>query len=916
MVLRSTVYGVVGSIIALVATPSVAEASCIPGFDFAAFSNNPLVIGGGAVTNSYDSSLGTYASTVTNSGGDICTNSTGADAVKFNGSGTQVYGNVCVGTGGTVPSNINAAPGQYLSSSVLSTPIVLTPVTVPTVGTNQGNLNCNGCTIPPNQTYGNVTMSNTATLNAGTYVFNTLDVGNTATLFVNTGPVVIYISAASGAVVDVKGLISNPGLKATDLTIMVAATSSCTVKVNGGATAAYSLYSPGCDITVNGSGTIYGAIVGKDVKITGSAAIHYDAALKNHGFGAFACVPKEVSRASPIISSIGGFETIVQGTYDYPLPTPTTITTPASVTAFRFPHSQGHLRISKTSQFAGTAVDFAGRVTNEIVNVKGGAADTFLPPLNMSCTTPFTSACRTVFTNPATGINPGRTVFNTTNQATIGAAIVSGLAGTWTATEYATIVSRIISGDEVSTGTFKPRLGGLDRSTVAVIPKSLVAGTARPKMIYVGGTDGMLHAFCADTVAPCDAIGRELWAFVPRTQLQQLRTNSAIIDGSPRVVDMYGDFNNDTVKGFSTMLMFTTGTGDRTANRTPAVYALDVTDPGNPIVSWEYTMATPSSPGAFELGQGQMLTAGPVLVAGSQKNAVFIQTNNGAAMKDSSGTVGSGAEGTIVTALDVETMTPLWTPFTFAYPDPVRVATNGDVPYQAVPGGVVAVDLTGSGTFTDLVFGTIFGDIWVLDAKTGANQYGTGPLFRLTNDFEPVGVPPSVFSDGGSLYAVAGTGAYWDRSSATAWSASATQHVFAVKIKTTATTPLDEFDATSGDVPFAIALTGGQKVSSQILVVGEQIAFLTDTTNINDSTYGTGAATGAAHLYGFDGASAGNDTLVVAGVGALAASGTNLYASAGKGTERLGFNAAGTAGEVVNGAMGPKVSRRLWLRTL
>jgi hypothetical protein len=228
----------------------------------------------------------------------------------------------------------------------------------------------------------------------------------------------------------------------------------------------------------------------------------------------------------------------------------------------------------------------------------------------------------------------------------------------------------------------------------------------------------------------------------------------------------------------------------------------------------------------------------------------------------------------------------------------------------------VAVDLTGSGTFTDLVFGTIFGDIWVLNAQTGANKYGTGPLFRLTNDFEPVGVPPSVFSDGGSLYAVAGTGAYWDRSSATAWSASATQHVFAVKIKTTATTPLDEFDATSGDVPFAIALTGGQKVSSQVLVVGEQIAFLTDTTNINDSTYGTGAATGAAHLYGFDGTSAGNDTLVVAGVGALAASGTNLYASAGKGTERLGFSAASTAGEVVNGAMGPKVSRRLWLRTL
>jgi hypothetical protein len=920
MSMRSTVYVFVGSFVAsLVAMTPSAEASCIPGFDFAAFGDNQVDMGGGAITDSYDSSLGTFTQTQIAGGGDVCTNSTNSGAVDFNGAGTQVYGNVCVGTGGSTSTGISPNPGPYLSSSVLAAPVVLTPVVVPVVGTNQGNVTCNSaCTIAPEQTYGDVIIKDVATLNAGTYVMESLTVTAGGSLNVGTGPIMIYITGPDpSAVLDIGGnSVTNPSLKATDLTFMVATTSTCKVKVTGGASAAYAVYAPGCEIDVAGNGTIYGAIVGKDIKITGGASVHYDAALKNHGFGAFECIVTEVSRSTPIIATISNFQVIVQGTYEYPLRSRQRLTGTANLASFRFPYTQGHLRASKLAQFGTTAIDFTGRTgSNEVFD-----AATLLPAADMTAScVPFTSTCRTVFTSAVTGIDP--VVFSNANASAIGALITAGLTDVFSAAEHATVVSRIVAGNEVTTNNFQPKLGGMDRSSVAVIPRSLTAGTTRPTMIYVGGTDGMLHAFCASvSVGTCDVVGRELWAFVPRVQLQQLRENLAIIDGSPRVIDAFGDFdgNAGTPKTFATILMFTTGTGDRTVDRTPAVYGIDITNPATPKIIWEHTMDVASAD-AFKLGHGQMITAGPVLIAGVQKNVAFVQTNNGAALKDSAGTLGTGVAGSMVTALDMETGVPVWT-HTYAYPAP-RVSTNGAVPMQAIPGGAVAVDLDNSGTLSDIVFGTIYGDLWVLDATTGLSRYSNtvpaeSPLFQLQDDFEPIGAPPAIFSDNSTLYAVATTGAYWDRSSAGQWNNSPLQWIFAAKLKTLTAPPLDETMAQNADVPFAISFSGTEKSSTQALVVGGEIVFLTDIGDINDAAYGTGSASGAAHKISLSGASTGDDTVVVAGAGSVAASGTTLFASSGKGTEELSFGAAGTTGETVNASLAPKVSRRLWLRTL
>lgn len=614
----------------------------------------------------------------------------------------------------------------------------------------------------------------------------------------------------------------------------------------------------------------------------------------------------EISRASPIIATVSGTPAIVQGTYEYPFATRRELTSATNAASFRFPHIQGHLRATALSAIGLQAVELEDRPP------MFDAVD-LLPAANYSGCTRFDSSCRTVFTTAVGGANPPLLMLESVNRDVLGPLMTVGmtLAPADQPTVYQTLIERVLAGDKQMNGSFVPKLGGLDRSTVAVIPASLVAGTARPTMIYVGGTDGMLHAFCGSVQAGvCDQLGRELWAYIPRTLLQDLRKNLAVIDGSPRVLDMFGDFDGTGQKSFRTVLMFQTGSGDLAAGRTPAVYALDITNPADPKVMWEFTMPDPSTPGTHELGKGQVLAAGTVTIGGARRNLVFAQTNNGAALG------GAGAEGNVVTAIDVETGLQLWQ-HAYSFPDPVRNAANADVPWQGVPGGAVGVDKNGTGALTELVFGTLYGDLWVLDPATGASRYGTGPLFRFSTDYHPIGAPPAIYSNGGKLFAVGVTGSYWDRSGSAAWNGAGTQYAFAASLSTpSGDAPLDESDV-GANVPFVYSFAGGERASAQALVVGTEIFFTTDTTDINATDYGSGtAATGKAYRLGLDGTATGSATTIVAGVGSLANNGTGLYASGGNASQQLSFDAQSTTGESVNGDLGPKVTRRLWLRSL
>lgn len=104
----------------------------------------------------------------------------------------------------------------------------------------------------------------------------------------------------------------------------------------------------------------------------------------------------------------------------------------------------------------------------------------------------------------------------------------------------------------------------------------------RKKVVYVGANDGMLHALDAAT-------GEELWAFIPTAVMPNLykladtRYGSAnkphqyFVDGKTVQGDVY--FNDQ----WHTILVGGLNKGGR------AYYALDITDPDDPTVLWEFT---------------------------------------------------------------------------------------------------------------------------------------------------------------------------------------------------------------------------------------------------------------------------------------------------------------------------------------
>ena len=901
---------------ALVATPRVTEAaSCVPGFDYGAFASCGITMSGGGVTNSYDSSIGPYTVSQSSpaSNGDLGENCTTANSITLSGSTTDVHGNIDMGPGGAAGSVIKTSGGaSYDSSGNLSAPLSLTSVTVPTVGTDQGALTCNSnCSPASNETYDQVKVSggSTITLNASTYVMDSFSLTGNSILSVGSGPIIVYIACTltTNNALDLSGgSVANSTQKSTNLVFMLASTCA-TASISGGGSASYAVYAPDTDITISGGGTIYGAVVGKTVKDTGGSAIYYDKALQNFLGGGFSCTPTEVSRASPVVATIGAQTSLVQGTYESPTGLATALTNAASITTWTFPWIKGHVRARIASPVTSTSFS-SGTVQFDAATAGN------IPTTLTTCSAPYTGACRAIFTNTnitaANGTTFGSALGVTTldysnsgTSTTIGSKIVTGLTGT----DYSNIIKKIQ----------QATLGGVDRSTVAVIGSSTFAGSGtRPSIAYFGGLDGMLHAVCASTggttatvgANACPSLGKELWAFLPRVELPLLAGNVGRIDGSVRVTDVFGDFTSGTGTGtrsWRTILTFQTGFGIGT---TPAVYALDVTDPNSPSLLWEVT-APGTTPGTVDVGTGLTMTAGPTLISGRTTNLMVAETNNG-------GTLAATTAGVTATAIEAETGNRIWQ-FAYAYPMPPRtIAADLPMALIGIPGGAVGVDLSGYGYYTDFVMGDLYGNLWLLNASTGASRHGTNtPLFSFTTNKMPIGAPPAVYSDGTSQFAAFASGGYADPTS-TAWTTTG-QRIIAVKMQYT-TGSLNQTSSTSYvpvNQPFS-GVASSDKAYAQALIVGTQLLITSDSADVNLSTYGTtGAATG--HLTTVDLTGVATTTVmtmtpVANGAGSVVNNpgGTEIY-----GAYQLG-STNGSTGTKIDLTSAPKATRNLWLRTM
>jgi hypothetical protein len=286
-----------------------------PTFGYAAFGVDPgcasVEIGGNGGTDSYDSRFGSYATTQSNTGGNLGTNGN----VHVQGSSTIVRGEVespmsgtgtCTGGGvtaleltggGTVTENTYQlpAPVQY--------PIPPAPSPAPPT-TNQsisGNSNLcgtganviTGCTTTgANQidfapgSYGNVSVNgNTLQLSAGTYTMNSLDLQGGAILRVLSGPVVLQLAGNSmmGAapVLSFTGgaTLVNTTSSAADFQVVYGGTRDLVLA--GGASAFGVVYAPASNVGFNGGSDWFGAVVGRTVDNGGGVNLHYDRSLED-----------------------------------------------------------------------------------------------------------------------------------------------------------------------------------------------------------------------------------------------------------------------------------------------------------------------------------------------------------------------------------------------------------------------------------------------------------------------------------------------------------------------------------------------------------------------------------------------------------------------------------------------------------
>ena len=197
----------------------------------------------------------------------------------------------------------------------------------------------------------------------------------------------------------------------------------------------------------------------------------------------------------------------------------------------------------------------------------------------------------------------------------------------------------------------------------------------REQVVYVGGNDGMLHAFymgkyqsgddpstagvteqvyfTKDT-GTLEGFGDELWAYIPQALLPHLKwlanpdyTHVYYVDLKPRVVDAKIFLDDAThPNGWGTVLLcglrfggksinatddFPEG-ADTTRTFTSSFFAFDVTDPHNPVLLWEKALPnsglTTSSPTIAKVGDKwfAIMGSGPTDYDGTsiQQAHVFI----------------------------------------------------------------------------------------------------------------------------------------------------------------------------------------------------------------------------------------------------------------------------------------------------
>jgi hypothetical protein len=284
----------------------------------------------------------------------------------------------------------------------------------------------------------------------------------------------------------------------------------------------------------------------------------------------------------------------------------------------------------------------------------------------------------------------------------------------------------------------------------------------RPRVLYAGANDGMLHAFSAGTYNSStktwsNGTGEELFGFIPNTILNDVHKmietddsdHTYFVDSSPQVSGVWFDANSDNIKQSSEWRTVLIG-GMRKGGE--GYYALDVTDPPTgsdytdfPKMLWEYSDTTLVAESWSEpfIGKVKILDSGGV--ARDRFVAIFGAGPN----------VGGGSIGKAVIVLDVRNGQVL------------RTFTGMDNGVAASPTAIL--DSSGYIRFAYVV--DINGNLWKFDFRGVGNATSTpdsDSIWTATKLFTPAtaGRQPAYHrvevsftsTDGSSRYLFYGTG--------------------------------------------------------------------------------------------------------------------------------------------------------------
>jgi hypothetical protein len=218
-----------------------------------------VTMNGGASTDSYKSGDGPYSAGLALQNGSVASNGD----IRMTG-GATIHGDASPGPGCT-------ASGGYVTGSTTSLASFLS---FPNPDAADAKFVNNNASVADFVKNGSFSVSGNCTIDfhAGVYYFHDFSATGGAIINANIdGPVTIYVENSF----TLTGGSSAYQAKAQNLKV-VALNSGSSVTLGGNADIYIDVYAPLSDVTISGTGALYGDVVGKTATLSGRAGIHFD----------------------------------------------------------------------------------------------------------------------------------------------------------------------------------------------------------------------------------------------------------------------------------------------------------------------------------------------------------------------------------------------------------------------------------------------------------------------------------------------------------------------------------------------------------------------------------------------------------------------------------------------------------------